>query len=142
MTQKVDTGSPRYLGNTRTVEGLVREFVGVDVLHAESAKGIEDAAHKMATIWEGGEGFTPVPESETELREVICRRLAVDGNQPFHDVLASGFMEIASSAMRVVQAHHDDEAEANRHIADVVRYAIAILTGTVDAVYAESEEQP
>jgi len=123
--------NPRYLGNYRVVDALLRDFVAF-VMEAESEQQIMERSTRMAEIFAGlDNNFFVVAgwANRGQLGRALEEHWSVDGGQSAFDMLRTAFILFAQMLMQNVIQYHQDEPRLHKRTDDLIRRFAGVLMG-------------
>jgi len=123
--------NPRYLGNYRVVDALLRDFVAF-VMEAESEEQIIERARRMAEIFSGVDNNFFVVAGwarRDQLGQALEDYWSVDSSQTLFNSLCTAFALFAQMLMENVVQHHEDEPKLNKLTDDLIRRFAGVLMG-------------
>jgi len=122
---------PRYLGNYKVVDGLLRDFVA-GVMEAESEQQVIDYANRMAEIFSTLDANYIQPEgwaNRNQLGKALEDYWDVDNSMTLLSSLRTAFVLFAQMLMQNVIQYHQDEPRLHKVTDDLIRRFAGVLMG-------------
>lgn len=123
--------NPRYLGNYKVVDGLVRDYVA-NVMNADTENDIFVASGKMANIFAGLDAnYIQVDGwcDRFKLGAHLEQFMNVDGEQSFYDSVRTAFVLFAQQLMQALMQGGGDTPEVRAAVDGLIKKFVGILMG-------------
>lgn len=122
---------PRYLGNYRVADGLVRDFVA-GVMNADTEDKILESTAKYADIFAGSDAnYLQVDGwcNRSKLGSNLEQFMNVDGTQSFYDIVRTAFVIFAQQLMEAVVKGGGDTPKVRAEVDRLIKRFVGILMG-------------